>query len=393
MNSSHRRRMTLLLSAAALIAVIVLAAPENAAPVSPLIPNNLPLKNPSGAHATFSTHKPIDLSNEFFQNLGTNGRSCSTCHAVEDGWTVTPADVQKRFDSTAGTDPIFRSNDGSNSPNADVSTVDARRAAYSLLLTKALIRVGIGIPSAGEFELVAVDDPYGFASAAELSLFRRPLPSTNLPFLSTVMWDGREAFPGQTIHFDLADQSNGATQGHAQGNALTNQQRENIVDFETGLFTAQILDDNAGRLDVKGGLGGPQTLSEQPFYIGINDLFGDSRTGAPFSPDVLTIYNAWHDLAGGGQNDARGAVARGEDLFNTKLIRISGVSGINDEAAFGNPTDVNGSCTTCHDTPNAGDHSVAAPLNIGIADQSRRTPDMPLYTLRNKTTGEIKMTT
>lgn len=29
------------------------------------------------------------------------------------------------------------------------------------------------------------------------------------------------------------------------------------------------------------------------------------------------------------------------------------------------------------------------PLNIGIADESRRTPDMPLYTLQNKATGEI----
>jgi len=57
-----------------------------------------------------------------------------------------------------------------------------------MLLTKGLIRVGIGIPNDAEFELAAVDDPYGFASSSELSLFRRPLPSTNLKFLSTVMW-------------------------------------------------------------------------------------------------------------------------------------------------------------------------------------------------------------
>jgi cytochrome c peroxidase len=391
--SSRRAILKSFSTAPLILAAMLFAWPETAAPESPLIPNNLPLRDPSGALATFSTHKPIDLSNEFFQNLGTNGRSCSTCHAIEDGWTVTPADVQKRFDRTQGTDPIFRTNDGSNSPNDDVSTVGARRAAYKMLLTKALIRVGIGIPAGGEFELAAVDDPYGFASAAELSLFRRPLPSTNLPFLSTVMWDGRETFAGQTIHFDLSDQSNGATQGHAQGNALTNEQRESIVDFETGLFTAQILDNNAGRLTVKGALGGPENLSHQPFYIGINDLFGDSQTGAAFNPDVFTIYDAWKGLTGGGENDARGAVARGQELFNTKLIRISDVGGINDEAAFGNPTVVNGSCTTCHDTPNSGDHSVPAPLNIGIADASRRTPDMPLYTLRNKTTGDLKMTT
>src|SRR5437762_1599550 len=138
-------------------------------------------------------------------------------------------------------------------------------------------------------------------------------------------------FPGQTIHFDLSDQSNGATQGHAQGGALTSAQRESIVDFETGLFTAQILDNNAGSLTVKGGLGGPQNLSQQNFYIGINDLFGDSQTGAPFSPDVFTIYGAWKGLTGGGENQARAAVARGEELFNTKLIHISDVSGINDE--------------------------------------------------------------
>src|SRR4051812_40862363 len=236
-----------------IVAALLLAWPKSAATESPLVPNNLPLRNPSGAHATFSATGALDLSNEFFQSLGTNGRACSSCHVPEDGWTITPATVQTRFDRTQGTDPMFRPNDGSNSPNADVSTRDARRSAYSMLLTKGLIRVGIGIPSGGEFELAAVDDPYGFASAAELSLFRRPLPSTNLPFLSTVMWDGRETFPSQTIHFDLNDQSNGATVGHAQGNALTNAQRESIVAFETALFTAQILDNQAGRLTVRGG--------------------------------------------------------------------------------------------------------------------------------------------
>jgi cytochrome c peroxidase len=89
------------------------------------------------------------------------------------------------------------------------------------------------------------------------------------------------------------------------------------------------------------------------------------------------------------RDDARRAVARGQAIFNTRPITISGVSGINDEAAFGKPAQLIGSCTTCHDTPNGGNHSVVAPLNIGLVDASRRTPDMPLYTLRNKTTGEV----
>jgi cytochrome c peroxidase len=361
---------------------------------SPTVPNNKPFLNPSGFAATFSTNGSIDLTNEFFQDLGTNGRRCVTCHQPSEGWTVTPEGLQKRFAKKGGTDPIFRTNDGSNSPEADVSTKQARRAAYNMLLTKALIRVGIGIPANAEFELSAVDDPYDFASASELSLFRRPLPATNLKFLSAVMWDGRETVPGQTIHFDLSNQANNATLGHAQGaNPLTDQQREDIVNFETALFTAQTHDRFAGPLTARGANGGPGNLSNQDFYIGINDLLGDSLTNEPFNPVVFTIYDAWKGLRGGGTNKARAAVARGEELFNTKLIQITGVSGINDEPAFGNPAVVNGTCTTCHDTPNSGDHSVSAPLNIGIADASRRTPDMPLYTLRNKTSGETVQTT
>ncbi len=52
-----------------------------------------------------------------------------------------------------------------------------------------------------------------------------------------------------------------------------------------------------------------------------------------------------------------------------------------------------GTCTICHDTPNAGNHSVSMALNIGIADASRRTADLPLYTLRNRATGDVVQTT
>ena len=374
-----------------LTTLIVTARPATSN--SPFLPNDLPFENPSGSHATFSTTGSIDLTNEFFQELGTNGRTCDSCHRPEEGWSITPEGLQERFQKTGGTDPVFRTNDGADSPNADVSTVKARRKAYSMLLSKGVIRVGIAIPANAEFELIAVDDPYGFASAAELSLFRRPLPSTNLNFLSTVMWDGRETFPDQTIHFDLSDQANSAITGHAQGQSLTDAQRERIVKFETALFTAQIHDRDAGELTARGAKGGPVNLSNQPFYIGINDIFGDSKTGAAFDPTVFSIYDAWKGVSGHGSDGARAAVARGEQLFNTKLINISGVSGINDEPAFGNPLVVKGTCTTCHDTPNSGNHSVAAPLDIGLTDVDRRTPDMPLYTLRNKTTGETRLTT
>ena len=58
----------------------------------------------------------------------------------------------------------------------------------------------------------SVDDPYQCdAPLTDCSMYRRPLPSTNLHFLTAVMWDGRESSPTTTILQDLAQQANDAT--------------------------------------------------------------------------------------------------------------------------------------------------------------------------------------
>jgi cytochrome c peroxidase len=54
---------------------------------------------------------------------------------------------------------------------------------------------------------------------------------------------------------------------------------------------------------------------------------------------------------------------------------------------------INGFCGTCHDSPNVGDHSVPAPPNIGLADVSQRTPDLPLVTVMCNATGVITQVT
>src|SRR5262245_20809257 len=283
--------------------------------------------------------------------------------------TVSAAGIRARFDATGGTDPIFRTNDGSSSPLADVSTLEARRSAYSLLLNKGLIRVGLPIPADAEFELVGVDDPAGYAgnngNGNELSLFRRPLPATNLRFLSTVMWDGRETLQkgsSAAIHFDLMHQANSATQGHAAApGPLDDVTREAIFAYELGLFTAQVFDVKAGSLTGAGAQGGPEALSRRSFTFGVNDPLGCDPNGAncnpaaaQFDPIVFTEFDAWAGFTGNGRSVARAGVARGQALFNTLVIPIRSVSGINDD--FSVAVSI-GTCTTCHDTPHAGDHS------------------------------------
>jgi len=362
-------------------------------------------RDPFGQLRTFTTAGSLDLENPFFKELGTNGRACVSCHQADQAWTITPPEVRRRFVASRGLDPIFRNNDGSNCEGADISTLAKRRAAFSLLLTRGLIRIGMDIPTLAnvpnvEFTVDAVDDPYGCkASTATLSLYRRPLPATNLRFLIAVMWDGRESSPTTSILHDLAQQADDATIRHAQASLhLTDQDKQDIVRFETGLFTAQAVSDDAGSLHAKHATGGPVALSNQPFYIGINDPVLLNPTGAPFDPRAFTLFNAWMKASGSDDeiNQARRAIARGQEIFNTKTIMISGVAGLNNQTFSSGvtvPDPFPGTCTTCHDTPNAGDHSVKAPLNIGLTDESRRTPDMPLYTLRRISDGMSVKTT
>jgi hypothetical protein len=310
--------------------------------------------NPAGEALTL-TRSGLDDS-PFFQPLGANGRACGTCHLPSDGWSLAPATARRLFDATAGHHALFRPRDGANAPNLPDGTLAERRAAASLLLTRGLIRVGLPIPPDAEFVLEAVDDPYGFAGARELSLYRRPLPSTNLAFLSTVMWDGRESRLGGAMASHLARQADGASAGHAQEAVLADEQRRAIVAFETGLVTAQSRDAHAGDLGADGARGGPQVLAEQSFFPGINSR----REPGGFDRRVFTLFGAWAEGSG-----ARGAIARGEKLFNAHAF------------AGGNFT-----CTTCHNAPNAGSNSMGATFDLGLTAESRRVADVPLYALR-----------
>ena len=187
-------------------------------------------QDPNGAFATLNLSGPTDTTtNSFFQDLGSNGRRCVTCHQPSDAWSVTQLHIQARFEASSGTDPIFRPVDGATCLTADVSTLEERHQAYSLLLSRALIRVGIAVPTNADYQVVSVYNPYGCNATDIISMYRRPLPTANLPFLSAVMFDGRESSPvtgtnkivynnyPTSLLSDLAHQSLDATVGHAQG--------------------------------------------------------------------------------------------------------------------------------------------------------------------------------
>lgn len=385
--------------------------------LSSVIPKFQVFRDPDGAIANVNLGGPTDTStNPFFLDMGTNGRRCVTCHEPSDAFSVTPRHIQARFNATGGTDPIFRQVDGANCSTADVSTLEHRREAYSLLLNKGLIRIALNVPATANYQVMSVTNPYGCNAADVISVYRRPLPTTNLPFLSSVMFDGRESTPltGTTkityknypssLISNLAHQSVDATVGHAQGDGSrpTPAEQQQIVNFEMQLFTAQVYDFRAGRLNRGGAKGGPEPLTDQPFFITMNSSVhplvsafeqpgglvtpGDGQ----FTSNIFNLYGAWSRRHGRNDDDdeddndqdfveARQSIARGEQLFNTLQIPISGVAGINDDVSAGGlvaggiPV-LKGTCGTCHDTPSVGNHSFPTPLNIGTGDPNLASP-------------------
>jgi len=158
----------------------------------PVIPAFETDPDPLGRIATLQPLGPTQTAqNAFFADLGTNGRTCFSCHVPENGWTISAKSVQDRFEDSQGADPIFRLIDGATCPSDDVSSIGAKRMAYGLLLKKGLIRIFLPVPSTAQYRIVSVNDPYGCntnpvtglttfglanPTAGIVSVYRRPLP-------------------------------------------------------------------------------------------------------------------------------------------------------------------------------------------------------------------------
>lgn len=344
----------------------------------------------TGQWANFPAAPPSQKG-PFFATLGANARTCATCHAPNDAWTATPGALQKRFASSNGADPIFLGLDGTNCPTLPTTTVSQHQAASSLLLTSGLIRVELTPPAGADFTVASVSNPYGCGSTTAVSVYRRILATTNLSFLSTVMWDGRETAAGSTVYGDLISQATDAVKNHAAATqselAADAASLTAAVAFELAQFTAQQVDTAAGPLTAPapGGLvaatGGVTNLAQQTFTAGENS--------ASLMPTVFTVFKPWESIAvtvsSPAAVKAQASIGRGESLFNSMPFTITNVAGLNDAPGANGVSrkTLVGTCGTCHNSSNAGSHSTALLVDEGQAH--RLTAALPTITLVSKT--------
>jgi cytochrome c553 len=320
------------------------------------LPNNLPHPNPGGKAATFSTDGEVNLTGEYFQAQGTNGRSCVSCHIPEEAWSINPGTLQDLFDQTGGTHPIFNKLDANN-PEMDLSTPAARLAAYSMLLSRGVFRRG-GPPRANsEWELIAVEDPHEWAHLGRLVHWRRVMPTINFKQGSaTVNWDGGNSV-GTDQEAGLKLQAARNITGAQEGPPAPPEVIDDIVRFEKSLSTAQLIVPGVGRLDSDGARGGPEELSKMP--------------ATPILGGRFDLFDAWINHS----NPRRAQIARGQEIFNNKRNAN------------------NRTCNGCHNSPNNGTNVGNTLFDIQTASFDARPDDFPLYTFRNRTTGEIRQLT
>ena len=379
-----------------------------------------------GKTATYSTNAfGVGPSHAFFARLGTNARTCNSCHRQDQGWTVAASKVR----DLAPDDPLFAPVDGADCPpSEDDEPADASRS--TLLRARGVIRIQLPLADESDFTLASATNPLGCAVApaspaadGALMLFRRPLPTANLEFATAVMWDGRETRESLTqaaglanrrpLIVDLAYQDEDAVAIHQQGanSILGTPASADLVSFEAQLFAGQL---TVGSVRLDRAHGGPRYLAEvvaPAFFVGEND-----PAGKGFTSTVFTLYKAWEPGANGAARrhvtEAEKAIGRGEQIFNTRTFTISNVGGLNSAKGdpVANPQDplfdkpIAGTCSTCHNAFDTGGHSTALFLDIGLTRASRtdgsglaaagalELGDLPVYTLRSASGTTVDVT-
>jgi cytochrome c peroxidase len=315
------------------------------------LPNHKPFRNEHGFAATYASAGYVALDNAFFTPQGTNGRHCGTCHAPEAGWSLTGPLVTELFRATDGTHPIFVNNLDTDTPTADMSTVDARWRATTMLRQGKLTRK-IPLPGTRDYDLVAIDDPFGVSTPATLFFFRRPMPTANLRS-HTVHWDSVMTV-GTDLREGLKKQVRANITAAQQGQPAPEPIVAEIADSEMQLAHAQTYLWDVGSLTDDGARGGPEYAAAQPLALGRFDL-----------------YDAWQYSS----NEKRRQIWRGQEVFNN----VNGSSGLR--------------CGGCHNAANSGQNVGGALFDIGASSPDVARSDMAVFTFQRRADGSLVRST
>jgi cytochrome c peroxidase len=149
----------------------------------------------------------------------TNGRSCATCHVLDQHTVLTPEHVSALFASNPS-DPLFNPIDADD-PAAATPTYEH--------LKKGLVRVVLKLP--GNMDLIDFDGNVVTPADRTVSVWRAVPTTDNAAITAPYQYDGREG--------TLQDQAQGAIINHSQGQKVCQDDLDALAAFQQDEFTSK----------------------------------------------------------------------------------------------------------------------------------------------------------
>jgi cytochrome c peroxidase len=175
-------------------------------------------------------HHPPD-GEELFTTAfpGTNGRSCASCHVVEEHTSLHPEHVAALLASNPS-DPLFNPIDADD-PTAAVPTYEH--------LKKGLVRVVLDLPP--NMDLIDLDGNVVTPPDRTVAVWRGVPGVENAAITAPYQYDGRKT--------TLQQQAQGAITAHSQGGSVSARDLDAIAEFQQGLFSSKRAEKVAKKLE------------------------------------------------------------------------------------------------------------------------------------------------
>jgi cytochrome c peroxidase len=149
---------------------------------------------------------------------GTNGRSCSTCHVLDEHTVLTPANVAARLAADPD-DPLFNRIDADD-PLAAEPTFEH--------LKKGLVRVVLDLPA--NMDLIDLEGNVVTPPERTVEVWRGVPTVENAAITGPYQYDGR--------HATLQEQAQGAITAHSQGGDVAPEALDEIAAFQQRQFSS-----------------------------------------------------------------------------------------------------------------------------------------------------------
>lgn len=149
---------------------------------------------------------------------GTNGRSCATCHVLEDATALRPENVLARLEANPD-DPLFNRLDADD-PGAETLTFEH--------LKKGLVRVVLPLPD--NMDVIDLEGNVTTPPDRSVVVWRGVPSVANTAITGPYQLDGRQP--------TLEDQAQAAITGHSEGPLISRAELEQLADFQRHLFSS-----------------------------------------------------------------------------------------------------------------------------------------------------------